>query len=234
MDISPTLEQFFGDAFEDSSTEQELQHKWDSNASPDNAKDGYFDCNICLDFACDPVVTLCGHLYCWPCIYKWLRLKNNTPQQCPVCKAAVSQTTLVPLYGRGYTSPAALTKTPLSLEVPRRPTAYRPHAQITTPASPLTRPSQHRNLYLPHQHQYQYPPTRVFHPSAGTFGGTALAVLPWVLGNTDAGLYYENPYYIMGGGNSPRLRREGMQVERSLSRVSMFLLCCIVLCLILF
>ncbi|CAH8279553.1 unnamed protein product [Arabidopsis lyrata] len=27
---------------------------------------GCFDCNICLETAHDPVVTLCGHLYCWP------------------------------------------------------------------------------------------------------------------------------------------------------------------------
>ena len=32
----------------------------------------YFDCNICLETVKEPVVTRCGHLYCWPCLYKWL------------------------------------------------------------------------------------------------------------------------------------------------------------------
>lgn len=30
-----------------------------------------FECNICYELAQEPVVTLCGHLYCWPCIYRW-------------------------------------------------------------------------------------------------------------------------------------------------------------------
>ena len=35
--------------------------------------DGRFLCSICLDAVSDePVVTRCGHLYCWPCLYTWL------------------------------------------------------------------------------------------------------------------------------------------------------------------
>jgi hypothetical protein len=30
----------------------------------------FFDCNICHDTPVDAVVTLCGHLYCWECIYR--------------------------------------------------------------------------------------------------------------------------------------------------------------------
>jgi E3 ubiquitin-protein ligase RNF5 len=31
-----------------------------------------YECNICLESARDPVVTQCGHLYCWKCIYEWI------------------------------------------------------------------------------------------------------------------------------------------------------------------
>ncbi|MCD9646551.1 hypothetical protein HAX54_036471 [Datura stramonium] len=78
----------------------------------DDEREGYlsggFECNICLDLANDPVVTFCGHLYCWPCIFKWIHLRSipseNPHQlnpQCPVCNAEVSRRTLSPLYGRG-------------------------------------------------------------------------------------------------------------------------------------
>ncbi|XP_073300612.1 uncharacterized protein [Primulina huaijiensis] len=38
-----------------------------------------FDCSICLEFARDPVVTLCGYLYRWPCIYKWFNSQSVSP-----------------------------------------------------------------------------------------------------------------------------------------------------------
>ncbi|ETW08675.1 hypothetical protein H310_01205 [Aphanomyces invadans] len=56
-----------------------------------------FECNICLDHVKEPVVTLCGHLYCWSCLYRWIS-RNN---QCPVCKAGVTQENVIPVYGRG-------------------------------------------------------------------------------------------------------------------------------------
>jgi zinc-RING finger domain len=31
---------------------------------------GQFDCNICFDAAREPVVTQCGHLYCWQCLHQ--------------------------------------------------------------------------------------------------------------------------------------------------------------------
>lgn len=65
-----------------------------------NAQDGTFECNICLDTAHDAVVSMCGHLFCWPCLHQWLETRPNR-QVCPVCKAGISKEKVVPLYGRG-------------------------------------------------------------------------------------------------------------------------------------
>ena len=35
----------------------------------DDAQD--LDCNICLFASSEPVVSRCGHLYCWACLHKW-------------------------------------------------------------------------------------------------------------------------------------------------------------------
>lgn len=62
-----------------------------------------FECNICLDTAKDAVVSMCGHLFCWPCLHQWLETRPRR-QLCPVCKAAVSKDKVIPLYGRGSTN----------------------------------------------------------------------------------------------------------------------------------
>ena len=56
-----------------------------------------FECHICLDIAKDAVVSLCGHLFCWPCLHQWLETRP-TVQLCPVCKAGISKDKVVPLY----------------------------------------------------------------------------------------------------------------------------------------
>uniref|UniRef100_A0A0D9X4P6 E3 ubiquitin-protein ligase RMA n=1 Tax=Leersia perrieri TaxID=77586 RepID=A0A0D9X4P6_9ORYZ len=61
---------------------------------------GSFECNICLEAAKDPVVTPCGHLFCWPCIFQWLHA-HSEHSDCPVCKAEVLEVNVTPIYGRG-------------------------------------------------------------------------------------------------------------------------------------
>ena len=56
-----------------------------------------FECNICLESAVEPVVSKCGHLYCWSCIYEWLKQPKQT-QLCPVCKSGIAIDLLTPIY----------------------------------------------------------------------------------------------------------------------------------------
>lgn len=59
-----------------------------------------FDCNICFEIAKEPVVTSCGHLFCWPCLYQWLHVHSNH-KECPVCKGEVTEANITPIFGRG-------------------------------------------------------------------------------------------------------------------------------------
>ncbi|XP_032391621.1 E3 ubiquitin-protein ligase RNF5 [Etheostoma spectabile] len=83
-----------------------------------------FECNICLDTARDAVISMCGHLFCWPCLHQWLETRPSR-QQCPVCKAGISREKVIPLYGRGSSSQ----------EDPRLKTPPRPQGQRTEPES---------------------------------------------------------------------------------------------------
>lgn len=72
----------------------------DADKLDDKKDDSIYECNICLDTAKDAVVSMCGHLFCWPCLHQWLETRPNR-QLCPVCKAAISKEKVIPLYGRG-------------------------------------------------------------------------------------------------------------------------------------
>jgi len=213
---------------------------------------GGFDCNICLDLVHDPVVTLCGHLYCWPCIYKWIHFQTDPTQnpenqnpQCPVCKDEVSQETLVPLYGRGQTKPS---KAPhLGLVIPRRPPSPRCgfNTLLSSPTTASPRPAQHLH-YRAYPHEPQpYSPSRVGYesmpllslggtvanPTVGMFGEMVYAR---IFGNAETTLYAYPNTYDLAGINSPRVRRHVMEADKSLSRVCFFLCCSIILCWLLF
>lgn len=116
-----------------------------------------FCCNICYEMASEPVVTLCGHLYCWPCLYRWLQMRNNL-RTCPVCKAGVDRDKVIPVYGRGGNGDPRLKKMD---EVPLRPSGQRPA------------PVDARGMYMgggPGQGM-QLPQLFGFTPNAGRYGG---------------------------------------------------------------
>ncbi|XP_034649859.1 E3 ubiquitin-protein ligase RNF185 [Drosophila subobscura] len=73
-----------------------------SSNGKEHAEESLYECNICLDTAKDAVVSMCGHLFCWPCLHQWL-LTRPSRKLCPVCKAAVDKDKVIPLYGRNST-----------------------------------------------------------------------------------------------------------------------------------
>ncbi|XP_072995475.1 E3 ubiquitin-protein ligase RMA1-like [Typha latifolia] len=202
MEVEGIVQGFLGDSMENSQPKRE----------PSNAT-ACFDCNICLDFAADPVVTLCGHLYCWPCIYKWLQVESASLQQCPVCKAPLSENSLVPLYGHGLNTKEGSDQ---SLPIPSRPSVRRDNATVASMDE--HHPPLHSEEYLymqptllqqqqqqqQHQqqqqqqqvHYYGSPDSRyfpsdlslsagpVYHPTAGPMlGGTTAVMLQWMFRN---------------------------------------------------
>ena len=95
----------------------------------DSRSDHRFLCAMCLETVSDePVVTRCGHLYCWSCLYRWLEpgmllseyraafgdpgdfhaanrpynprgvIYDERRRCCPVCKAFCTVDSVVPIY----------------------------------------------------------------------------------------------------------------------------------------
>ncbi|CAL9767059.1 unnamed protein product [Musa acuminata subsp. burmannicoides] len=110
--------------FGESSSGRDPQNSSFGESSSNNDA-GSFECNICFELAQDPVVTLCGHLFCWPCLYKWLH-GHAQSSECPVCKAIVEEEKLVPLYGRGKNSTDPRSKSMPGMNIPHRPAGQRP------------------------------------------------------------------------------------------------------------
>ncbi|KAF5728911.1 E3 ubiquitin-protein ligase RMA1H1-like [Tripterygium wilfordii] len=236
--------------------EQYYAREWKSVAGAGTGTEnfnGCFDCNICLDFAREPVVTLCGHLYCWPCIYKWLHvqsasLASDEHPQCPVCKSDISHTTMVPLYGRGEAGEAEGKAPFRDMIIPPRPAACGTQLMLSN-----TLPSGQQLVYRnPYQNQHSPPPysgleedsspSRMFNIAGSTMAGMQNPMIGMftemvyarIFGNSESLYAYPNSYHQLTASSSARLRRHEMQADKSLNRISIFLFCCFLLCLMLF
>ncbi|KAL0350575.1 UNVERIFIED_CONTAM: E3 ubiquitin-protein ligase [Sesamum radiatum] len=142
-----------------------------SSSSGDGNEAGDFECNICFDLARDPVITLCGHLYCWPCLYRWLR-GHSQAHECPVCKALIQEEKVIPLYGRGKAPTDPRSKPVPGVEIPNRPAGQRPET------APLPDGNNLSDLFLGlmggasgygGSSGYHYGNTGTFHENEGRF-----------------------------------------------------------------
>ncbi|KAJ2658514.1 hypothetical protein IWW48_004005 [Coemansia sp. RSA 1200] len=106
-------------ANDDNTAKEEEEREGASQRHPDNTSNE-FSCNICFDTSTDPVLTICGHLFCWSCLAQWLERSAT----CPVCKAGCDKEKVIPVYGRGKDE-----KDPrLNPNIPSRPVGQRPPA----------------------------------------------------------------------------------------------------------
>jgi len=225
-----------------------------SRESPTAAADGSeqqggsFDCNICLELAQDPVVTLCGHLFCWPCLYRWLQM-HSICQECPVCKASVEEEKVIPLYGRGKigsVDPRRKT-VPGVNNIPHRPAGQRPETARPTE-------QQQYQYYQQHHHGFNFMPAAG--PAAtARFGNITLSagfgLFPSLFGFQlhgfpDASLLggahgfhaAANPASMTSSYSRPTTQSmmpdQQQQQEALLSRLLLLLGCFVLLCLLLF
>ena len=58
--------------------------------------ENYNECPICLNNARLPVVTRCGHIFCWECIKNWVKKKDKL--ECPICKNGIKLEEVIKLY----------------------------------------------------------------------------------------------------------------------------------------
>ncbi|CAH8374554.1 unnamed protein product [Eruca vesicaria subsp. sativa] len=199
-----------------------------------------FDCNICLDTALDPVVTLCGHLFCWPCIYKWLHVQlsslstDHHQNNCPVCKSNIAITSLVPLYGRGISSPSPAFKQD-SESIPRRPAPSTLNNPITSEPS-LNQRLQHQTMSPAfHNHQYYSPRGRFATTESTDLANAVMMSLLYPVIGMFGDMVYTRIFGTFTNAMArPYQSQRMMQTEKSLNRVSIFFSFCIILCLLLF
>ncbi|CAI9299562.1 unnamed protein product [Lactuca saligna] len=207
-----------------------------------NSVSGSFECNICLDAVQEPVVTLCGHLYCWPCIYKWIQqndTSSETPEaqnaKCPVCKTEVSQKTIVPLYGPCQTTINHGTEEKDPMMIPPRPPTPR-YNPLSTRVEQLSRRGGYQRhapppLAMPSRGDMLMDAVVVPSPTIGMLGEM---VSGRILGDLESPLFATPNSYNLVGNTTRRRRLQTTQADRSLSRIYAFLLCCIIFCLFLF
>ncbi|KAL9672518.1 hypothetical protein QQ045_028769 [Rhodiola kirilowii] len=160
-------------------------------------------------------------------------ISNEQPPQCPVCKAEVSEATLVPLYGRDIIGRnKVLHRDPC---IPRKPPAPTFGRLLTDSVSTHSL----RSELLPFGHfQSITPPYFSRHNSSILRHPFIVMVSQMIHGrgfsSSATNMYNSSSSYYSAEDSNPRVRRHVAETDKSLSKISSFLFCCRMLCLIFF
>eukprot|EP00310_Coccolithus_braarudii_P016882 CAMPEP_0183359914 /NCGR_PEP_ID=MMETSP0164_2-20130417/53725_1 /TAXON_ID=221442 /ORGANISM="Coccolithus pelagicus ssp braarudi, Strain PLY182g" /LENGTH=216 /DNA_ID=CAMNT_0025534139 /DNA_START=202 /DNA_END=852 /DNA_ORIENTATION=+ len=195
---------------------------------PSSSSDGVFDCNICMDTASEPVVTLCGHLYCWQCIYKWLQLRQHC-QTCPICKSSISTMTMIPIYGRGRPQVDPRCRSIALEPIPKRPPGRRPLLADAAETTSHTEAEARDPLPFDYLLRQQQPRPNALGPAGGHAGSfsAGLSIFPSLFG-----LQLVTPPQHAESEEAVLSAEQAQQIF--LSRLLLLLGCFVILCLLLF
>lgn len=233
---------------DDVTSKENCESSLDPIREPEDRNDS-FDCNICFDSAYDPVVTLCGHLYCWECIFRWLNVQSSSDsdsvrqQACPICKAGISQVSLIPLYGHGPSNNESEPKNPSCDFIPPRPSVHELH---THPSSPWFLSDPFQPQFPAFHHQYLPIPfgnyttmlssnlvsttiAGIINPTIG-FLGELVNTRMFGSANASSFTYPVPSSYATLDHNNTGPRGQELRLDRAY----IFLFCCCILCWLLF
>jgi len=68
----------------------------ENNNENNSENQNHNECPICLSNARFPVVTKCGHLFCWECIKNYVKVKRIS--ECPMCKNGIKLDEVVKIF----------------------------------------------------------------------------------------------------------------------------------------
>ncbi|KAG0603119.1 hypothetical protein M758_10G068100 [Ceratodon purpureus] len=126
---------------------EESQLQTNTNIVHDGDSKKAWVCMICLEELKNPMCTPCGHLFCWSCIYAWLK---DEPKPCPMCKSIVLElySNIIPIYN-GLSENKVSSE---SIECPSNLNSLSNQVDVEIPPCPreiLTSQAISRNVMIP-------------------------------------------------------------------------------------
>ncbi|GJQ15068.1 hypothetical protein GpartN1_g6859.t1 [Galdieria partita] len=199
------------------------QDKDASSPSERATNSSLFDCHICFDSPNDPVVTPCGHLYCWSCIYKWMVSHPDCPS-CPLCKSSLEKDKIIPIYGRNGQEEVD-PRTKVIPDIPARPSGQRTEPPRSSQSSGGTFQSPHSPFYGNPFYPGPFS-SPVHHSNFGPFSVSAFGPFPSLFG-----LQFTYPPPQSSGSVSETMTEEQAN-QAFVSRLLLVMGLLIILCLL--
>lgn len=68
------------------------------SSPPQESQASFFNCGVCRGAPFEPIATVCGHLFCWECLYSTAGLQDRQIFDCPSCNISMQIKQVTPIY----------------------------------------------------------------------------------------------------------------------------------------